>query len=91
MKPIISYKRDWSKYSKESTGQQTENSEQSNRPGLVKSQSQFLQDKNEKCVFEITMHNDIAFKLLNKIVFHHLDMTQLNFNNVKKFYDEIIF
>ena len=37
------------------------------------------------------MHNDIAFKLLNKIVFHHLDMTQLNFNNVKKIKDEIIF
>ena len=37
------------------------------------------------------MHNDIAFKLLNKIVFHHLDMTQLNFNNVKIFYDEINF
>ena len=26
-----------------------------------------------------------------KIVFHHLDMTQLNFNNVKKIYDEILF
>ena len=44
----------------------------------------FLQDKNEKCVFEITMHNDIAFKLLSEMDFHHLDMTQLNFNNVKK-------
>ena len=42
------------------TGQQTENYEQSNRPGLVKSQSQFLQDKNEKYVFEITLHNHIA-------------------------------
>ena len=50
-----------------------------------------LKPEEEKCVFEITMHNDIAFKLLNKIVFHHLDMTQLNFNNVKKIKDEIIF
>ena len=49
----MSYKRDWSKYSKE-------------------------------------MHNKIAFKLWNKIVFHHMDITQLNFNNVKFFYGEII-
>ena len=32
----------------------------------------------------------IAFKLLNKIVFHHLYITQLNFNNVKIFYDKVI-
>ena len=51
----------------------------------------YQKEVNEKCVFEITMHNDIAFKQLNKIVFHHLDMTQLNFNNVYKFYVEIIF
>ena len=48
-------------------------------------QSSIKPKPNEKCVFEITMHNNIAFKLLNKIVFHHLDMTQLNFNNVKFF------
>ena len=34
------------------------------------------------------MQNDLAFKLLNKKNFHHLDMTQLNFNNVKKSNDE---
>ena len=48
---------------------------------------EFKLERNEKCVFEITMHNDIAFKVLNKIVFHHLDKTQLNFNNVKFFYN----
>ena len=52
-------------------------------PGLVKSQSQFLQDKNEKCIFEITMHSDIAFKLLSEIDFLHLDMTQLNLGDPK--------
>ena len=39
------------------------------------------------------LNMSIAFKLLNKIVLDmtQLEMRQLNFNNVKNFYDEIIF